>query len=107
MIQRSSKPSNWTKKKAKKLKLPKKLMVVSLILTSAAKLTSATHSRNISTVTHNTIPAAAAQTNRRPKTQPVYCAKATRNLETISFLRRKHSIRQRRKQIRTNANTEK
>jgi len=66
-----------------------------------------THSKNISTVTHNTIPAAAVKNSRRPKTQHVCCEKATRNLATINFLRWKNSTRQRRNLIKTNANIEK
>jgi len=103
----SSKPSNWIKKKAKKLTLQKKAIPVNLILTSAAKLILVTHSKNISTVTHNTIPAAAVKNNRHPKTPPVYCAKATRNLGTINSSRWKKSKRQRWSLIKTNANTEK
>ena len=107
MTQRSSKRLNWIRKKAKKLILQRKLILVSLILTFAAKLILVIPSKNISTVTHNMIPAAATKSHRRPKTRPVYCAKAPRNLETTNFLRWKKWIRQRRKPIKINANTEK
>lgn len=107
MTQRSSKQLNWTRKKAKKLILQKKSIPVSLISTSAAKLILVTPSKSISTATHNMIPAAAARSHRRPKTRPVYCAKATRNPETNNFLRWKKWSKQSRNLIRISANIEK
>lgn len=107
MTQRSSKQLNWTRKKAKKLILQRKSILASLISTSAATLILVIPSKSISTATHNMIPAAAPKSHRRPRTRPVYCAKAPRNLETNNFLRWKKWSRPRRRPIKINANTEK
>jgi len=107
LTQRSSKRLNWTRKKARKLILQRKLILGSLILTFAAKLILVIPSKNISTVTLNTIPAAATKSHRRPRTRHVYYAKAPKNLETNNFSRWRKWIRQRRNLIKINANIEK
>lgn len=107
MTEKSSKPSNWTKKKAKKLILERKVSRVKLILTSAAKLILVIHLKNTSMVMHNMILAMVAKNNRCPRILPVYYARARRSLRTISSSRWKKWKRNRWNLTKTNANIEK